>query len=577
MKRHVIIFFCVAAGVVNTIWAENFNRDTSRQVMAFYYPWYGTPQGSGGQGKSVHWGKVDAEKKDIEASRNYPVLGAYDSHEPKVVEQHCTWAKQAGIDTFIVSWWGHGTYEDKAMPLILETCAKHNMTACVYYEAVPDPKTPQSAADDIVKILEHYAGHPAYLKTGGRPVVFVYGRAVGDIGLYGWYQAKQLINQKFKGSAALIGDQMSYAAANVFDAIHTYNTCGQLADKTVGQIQDWTKGQYGDWVFMAEDLGQISTLTIIPGYDDTKIRKPGLDTKRLDGQSYQAQWDAALSYGPDWVIITSFNEWHEGSEIEPSAQYEDKYLKLTEKNAKQFKAMKPGPVVYQRPRQYGPPDPQLQSKLKGKTIAVLPDPESAAFWFLLKMGADVKVLSWKEVAQGLDPKTFSMVLYAGPEKYCTTAQKTDDVDAAIINYLKAGGTLLALSSEPLPFYYDQDGKAVNRASKFGLNIQGGWEKPPQGGMVFIDPQKQQENTKWNQEMPFGDMGEQRWRPYVAQAGTKSTALLTLKDKPNDKSYGDGLVIIYPASGGKIAYGWSGLLQSPYVELVCNRLFEQLTE
>jgi hypothetical protein len=577
MIRHVIIFCCVAAGLVNHVWAENLMPDTSRQVMAFYYPWYGTPQGPGGQGRSVHWGKIDAEKKDIEASRNCPVLGAYDSHDPKVVEQHCTWASQAGIDAFIVSWWGHGTYEDKAMPLILETCAKHNMTACVYYEAVPDPKSPQSAADDIVKILEHYAGHPAYLKTGGRPVVFIYGRAVGDIGLYGWYQARQLINQKYKAGVFLVGDQMSYAAANVFDATHTYNTCGELANKTVEKIESWTKGQFIGDVFMSHDLGKISTMTIIPGYDDTKIRKPGLNTKRLDSQLYQKQWEAVLSLGPDWVLITSFNEWHEGSEIEPSVQYGDSFLKLTEKYTKEFKAMVPGLVLYTRLRCYEPSNAELKNKFKSKTIAVLPEPESAAFWFLLKTGVDAKVLTWQEVAKGLNPKTYAMVLYAGHEKYCTTAQKADDVDEAMIQYVKRGGTLLVLSSGPLPFYYDQAGKVVNRAAEFGLNIKGGWERPPQGDLVFMDPQKQQENTKWNQEMPFGDMGEQRWRPYVVDEGVKTMTLLTLKDKSNGKSYGDGLVIIYPASGGKIAYGWSGLLQSPYVELVCNRLFGQLTE
>jgi glycoprotein endo-alpha-1,2-mannosidase len=599
MNRYVIIVCYLVAGAVGDIWDQDVitsnNPDTSHQVMAFYYPWYGTPQGRGGQGKAVHWGRIDTSKKDIEASRNYPVMGAYDSHEPKVVQQHCTWARQAGIDTFIVSWWGHGSYCDQAMPLILETCAKHNMTACVYYEAVPEPKSPQSAADDIVKILEHYAGHPAYLKTGGRPVVFVYGRAVNDIGLYGWYQARQLINQKFKGGAALIGDQMNYAAANVFDVTHTYNTCGQLADKTIEQTRNWTKEQYGQWVFMAEDLGALSTLTIIPGYDDTKIRKPGLNTKRLDGQLYQAQWDAALSYGPDWVIITSFNEWHEGSEIEPSEQYGDRYLKLTEQNTKKFKALTPGPVLYKRKRYYSPQYPELKNKLQGKTIAVLPNPESAAFWFLLKAGVNIKVLSWKDIAEGLDPKTFAMVLYAGPETYCTTAQKKDDVDAAIVNYLKAGGTLVVLSSGPLPFYYDQDGKAINRASKLGLNIDMGWERPPQvttidsqgrkettpTALTFVNPEEKMQDTGekrlLDNEIAFSSMNELRWRPFIAEAGTKSTPLLTLKDKSNGRSYGDGLVIVYPESGGRIAYGWSGLLQSSYAEIVCSQLFDRLTQ
>jgi len=40
--------------------------------------------------------------------------------------------------------------------------------------------------------------------------------------------------------------------------------------------------------------------------------------------------------GPDWVLITSFNEWHEGSEIEPSLEDGDRYLKLTKQYGPRF-------------------------------------------------------------------------------------------------------------------------------------------------------------------------------------------------------------------------------------------------
>src|SRR5512137_339896 len=75
-----------------------------RRVMAFYYPWYGTPDGPGGAGRAVHWERIDAETRALAASTHYPALGAYDSHDEKVIDQHCRWAKRAGIDTLIVSW-----------------------------------------------------------------------------------------------------------------------------------------------------------------------------------------------------------------------------------------------------------------------------------------------------------------------------------------------------------------------------------------------------------------------------------------------------------------------------------------
>ena len=83
--------------------------------------------------------------------------------------------------------------------------------------------------------------------------------------------------------------------------------------------------------------GSIACATVIPGYDDTKIRKPGLKADRLDGQVYRVLWDEAMKAKPDWVLITSWNEWHEGSEIEPSLEYSDQYLRLTGSYALRFR------------------------------------------------------------------------------------------------------------------------------------------------------------------------------------------------------------------------------------------------
>ena len=60
--------------------------------------------------------------------------------------------------------------------------------------------------------------------------------------------------------------------------------------------------------------------------------------EREDGALYQKYWQAALDARPDWILITSFNEWHEGSEIEPSKELGDRYLKLTSEFSRQFKA-----------------------------------------------------------------------------------------------------------------------------------------------------------------------------------------------------------------------------------------------
>lgn len=295
-----------------------------RQVLAFYYDWYGNPEHSG---RWVHWKDVDAQNKAIGGSTHWPVLGAYDSHDPKVVAQHCKQAREAGLTGFIVTWWRQGDFHDQGMPLILDSARNAGLHITIYYETVPG-NAPENAARDLLYILERYGTHPAWLKVDGKPVIFVYGRAIGQIKLDGWRQA--IAEVRRARPAVFIGDQISENAAKVFDGIHTYNITGRIARKSTEEIRAWAKTTYPDWV--AKAGRGISCLTVIPGYDDTHLpdrKPPRPTTDRHAGQTYRVLWEQAIAARPDWILITSWNEWHEGSEIEPSAENGDRELRTT--------------------------------------------------------------------------------------------------------------------------------------------------------------------------------------------------------------------------------------------------------
>jgi len=92
------------------------------------------------------------------------------------------------------------------------------------------------------------------------------------------------------------------------------------------QIRAWAKENYPAAVKTAGD--KISCLTIIPGFDDHKLgrKEPRPITDRHNGETYRILWQEAIAADPDWVLITSWNEWHEGSEIEPSLENGDRAL-----------------------------------------------------------------------------------------------------------------------------------------------------------------------------------------------------------------------------------------------------------
>ena len=576
-KCLLAFLFALIAIIPAQLWGQpNVERPQAgivpRKVMTFYYPWYGIPSGPGGAGKTVHWGRIDEVNKNIAASTHYPALGPYDSHDPNVIEQHCKWAKRAGIDTFIVSWWGHGDYSDVAMAKILEVCRRHGLNACIYYETVPRPQTPQTAADDIVKVLNKYGKHPAHLKINEKPVVFIYGRAVQELGLSGWLEVIKIVNTNYQGGFVAIGDQFSRGAAGIFDGLHTYNPAGSLRNLTPEATSKWAAETYPSWVKLADSASKICAITVIPGYDDTKIRKPGLAVDRYNGQLYRIQWEDAIKADPHWILVTSFNEWHEGSEIEPSVEYKEQYIELTAKYAKLFKSKER--AIRQRSNAGGLSNEQktqLRKRFEGIKIGVLPDTESVAFWWLSDVGIAMKVLSWNDVAEGnLTAQMYQVLLYCGGEHYRRTVKSTGDVDEAIAGYLKEGGCIAFLPALPWPFYYDENGQVANRSSQFGLTLRGGWESPPEDAKLnFVQPQRLL--TDVPQQFQFPVSGDLRWRPFFPTNQTKHVSLLQLRDSEG-KNLGDAVVYAQLESGGKILYVWFSLLESPHADAILFDVF-----
>jgi glycoprotein endo-alpha-1,2-mannosidase len=311
-----------------------------RQVLAFYYGWYGREPRTGSW---IHWAGVDDGARAIANATHFPRLGPYDSHDGKLVEQHCRWAKEAGITGFIVSWWRRGDFQDRGMPLMLDTAHRLGLSVTIYFEQVipPTAPTPEAATEDLRYVLEHYGRHPAWLRVNGKPVIFVYGRAVGQL-KEGWAAVKAAVDQQYGGGALLIGDRISQDAARMFDGIHTYNPTGSTSGKSAEEIRAWARSAFASWIETAGE-DRIACVTVLPGYDDSKLgRKPPRPiTDRDNGDTYRVMWEEALRANPDWVVICSWNEWHEGSEIEPSVEDGNRELRTTAEFAPRFLRMPP--------------------------------------------------------------------------------------------------------------------------------------------------------------------------------------------------------------------------------------------
>jgi len=103
------------------------------------------------------------------------------------------------------------------------------------------------------------------------------------------------------------------------DGIHVYNPIGY------SEVLDI----YNTASESAHSRNMTFVATVVPGFNNTAVQKDPLVIDRHDGSYYSLYWFIAKACSPDGYAITSFNEWHEGTEIEPSREYGHQYIYLT--------------------------------------------------------------------------------------------------------------------------------------------------------------------------------------------------------------------------------------------------------
>jgi len=313
---------------------------TPHRVLALYYPWYGTPFKSG---QWMHQEGLDSVKQSMASHTHFPVDGPYDSTDPAVLDRHLKAAKSAGIDTLVCSWWGQNDPTDKAVQALLERAkGMPEVTICVYWERMKLIRNREAALAELSYILTAMGRSSAYLKVEERPVVFLYQNVCQSLTVEDWAWVLNEANRKFPPGVIVLGQGISQADVLLWDGQQSLGTMYQLAGHETDGA-GWMRQNFELPLLVAKRARQISVVAVMPGYDDRKANSlagqviaTAID--RQDGKLYSSLWEEALREGPDWILVNSFNQWHSGTEIEPSVELGDKYLKLTQEYATRFKS-----------------------------------------------------------------------------------------------------------------------------------------------------------------------------------------------------------------------------------------------
>lgn len=325
---YLIMVLLLASSWISMVMAEEPVK-TREKVHAFYYPWYGNPKTDGAYANWNHWidakdggpGKRYPGGDDIGANF-YPVLGSYSVRDPEVLQNHMQFLQKAKVGVISVSWWGKGTFTDKAIPEVMNTAARYGIQVNFHIEPFPGRNADTTRAA-LVHIIDTYGKHPAFYRCrelGNRPLFYVY-----DSYLVKAEEWATILDprgaQTIRGTpydAAMIGlwvkeHEEDFMIRGGFDGFYTYfATDGFTFGSTPA---NWPK--LARW---ARENKKMFVPSVGPGYVDTRIRPwNGRNTRgRENGAYYDRMFAAALAVKPEIISITSFNEWHEGTQIEPA-------------------------------------------------------------------------------------------------------------------------------------------------------------------------------------------------------------------------------------------------------------------
>jgi len=261
-------------------------RAPSAWVGIFYYPWFATPQRDGA---FAHWQQGGSVPPASLASGFYPARGPYSSADALVLDAQMREIAAAGIGTVIASWWGRGSLEDRRLPQVIAAARVHGLSVAAHLEPY-NGRTVATTEADI-----------GFLRTLGISDFYVW--ASVSLPDAEWSE----LNARLSGVRTFANTNLAgRAAAEEEDVVRV-----EPVELAGGVLFPRLCGQ-------ARRLGLLCAPSVGPGYDARRATGDERVRSRRNGATYDAMWRGAVKARADLVTITSYNEWHEGTQIEPA-------------------------------------------------------------------------------------------------------------------------------------------------------------------------------------------------------------------------------------------------------------------
>lgn len=225
-----------------------------------------------------------------------------------LIKRQMVLARMSGVSAFAVSWWGPGSFEDQYLDEILDVAEEVGLKVTVIVEPFHgfDEERLEEAADYL---RSRYMDRPAWLRDpDGLPVVFTF-----NIGRPEEWAKWCFLKQRREAWVAHTTDRRALKYG--FKYLYEYSPVGiKIRGLNVTEVYD------------AASAGGFFIPTLTPRYNDTGFRRPGHAFKDLWVETCEATRFVVERRSPPFIFVTSWNEWLEGTSVEPSMDQGFAYL-----------------------------------------------------------------------------------------------------------------------------------------------------------------------------------------------------------------------------------------------------------
>ena len=337
IRSQLPLLAVLLAAVLTAGWSPASEVASPTKLLVHVMPWYAAKPISG------HWGwhwtmnRFDPEQQDSTGRRTiasslYPTIGPYDSSDTSVLEYHLLLMKLAGIDGLIIDWYGLTDVNDYAelhrnTTLLVDMAKPLGLEVAICYEdrtvlelekkGLLTQGRAAHAAGELAWLAEHWFPLDHYVRHEGRPLLLSFG--VSNMTDEEWSETLRLADVPV---AYVSQAQRRTAASGVFD----WPVPSQGVDAQE-QFLRTTRRE------------PLAIPVAFPRFDDI-YEQAGLHASYGqiaddDGRTFRSLLTAALQSQARFLQIATWNDWGEGTSIEPSVEYGIRDLKALQELRRQ--------------------------------------------------------------------------------------------------------------------------------------------------------------------------------------------------------------------------------------------------